>query len=493
MPAKTIAQLVSGTDGSITGDDQTLVTGIAYHSARVVRGNLFVAIDGFRSSGQDFVADAISRGAAVIAGQHAAAPARSGVAWVQTANARRFLALAANRFYDFPDRSVKLVGVTGTNGKTTTTFLIRSIIEAAGQRSGLVGTIRYFDGQEWLKAANTTPESLDIIALLARLRTMGIGYCVLEVSSHGIALERVHGLNFAVGVFTNLSQDHLDFHRTMDEYKQVKLRLFQGLSPKAWAVYNADDPTGNEVRAATRAQPLSFHLGAGPVSGTNDDETVRARIAGMTDRGLTLRLSVCGHEDTVATSLIGEHNAYNIVAAAGVAYALGFDLAVTKQGIQRLKSVPGRLERVENKARLSVFVDYAHSPDALEKLIGTARRLTANKVLVVFGCGGNRDKAKRPLMGRIASELADRVVVTSDNPRDEDPQQIIEDIKAGIQRANFEVEPNRYAAIKRTLTLASSHDIVLIAGKGHEDYQIVGQERRHFDDRETVLAVLGRP
>jgi UDP-N-acetylmuramoyl-L-alanyl-D-glutamate--2,6-diaminopimelate ligase len=469
-----------------------LITGIAYHSARVQRGDLFVAVEGFSSSGRDFISDAIARGATAIASQQPG-PARKGVAGVTTGRPRQFLASAARAFYDFPDRSVKLIGVTGTNGKTTTTYLVRSILEAAGQRSGLIGTIRHFDGQEWRKAENTTPESLDIIALLARLRTMGIVYCVLEVSSHGIALDRVHGLEFAVAVFTNLSQDHLDFHKSMDEYKQVKLRLFQGLTPKAWAVYNADDPVGAEVKAVTRARTLSYRLGPSRAATFDDAEAVSAVLAGMTGSGMTIRMDVGRHEDSYTTGLVGRHNVYNIMAAAGVGYALNLDRLAVKQGIQRLKSVPGRLERVDNRKRLQVFVDYAHSPDALEKLLKTARELTANRVLVVFGCGGNRDKAKRPLMGRVASELADTVIVTSDNPRDEDPLRIIEDVKAGICKSNFEVEPNRYAAIKRALFLAGSSDIVLIAGKGHEDYQVIGQERHHFDDRETVQAILGKP
>jgi UDP-N-acetylmuramoyl-L-alanyl-D-glutamate--2,6-diaminopimelate ligase len=491
-----LEELLKGLECETTGDLQTEITGITCDSRRVQPGNLFVAVDGFSVSGTTFVLDAVARGArAVVSSQPVDAPR---AVRIRTGNPRRLMALIANRFFDDPSRSVKLVGITGTNGKTTTAWLIRSILEAAGERSGMIGTIRHFDGQEWLKAANTTPESPDIVQMLSKMRSLGIGYCVAEVSSHALALERVTGLTFRVGVFTNLTQDHLDFHRTMEGYKQAKLGFFGMLGAQDWAVLDADDPAGAEFKAATRAQTLAFALDDAGSTG----QAVRVRNLKLSDKGTILDLDLPDSAVSINSSLVGRHNAYNLMAAAGAAWCLGIPGPAIADGIRRLRAVPGRLERVENRAGLSVFVDYAHSPDALANLIATARTLLGKpadpapaherKVIVVFGCGGNRDRGKRPKMGKIATELADRVIITSDNPRDEDPDAIIDEIVAGATRENFEIRPNRYDAIKRALFVASKGDIVLIAGKGHEDYQIIGKERRHFDDRTTVQAVLGK-
>jgi len=489
-----LADLLKDLECETTGDLQQEVTGIAYDSRKVRPGNLFVAVEGFAVSGTRFINEALDRGAGAIV---SAGPVSDpGVVQIRTRQPRHLLAIVANRFFDDPSSAVKLVGVTGTNGKTTVTWLIRSILEASGERSGLIGTIRHFDGQEWLKAANTTPESPDVVQMLSKMRSLGINYCVAEVSSHALALERVTGLNFRVGVFTNLTQDHLDFHKTMDEYKQAKLGFFRTLKPEAWAVYNADDPAGGEFRAATRAKTLGFGMEESAAVGQGT--VVSVRNLNLTDRTTAFELLLPHTRVNVMSSLAGRHNVYNIVAAAAACSCLGIPAAALVEGVRRLKVVPGRLERIDNKAGLTVYVDYAHSPDALANLIAAARTLleakgdTLHKVIVVFGCGGNRDKGKRPKMGKIASEMADRVIITSDNPRDEDPDAIINEIVAGVMKENYEVQVNRYDAIKRALFVAAKGDIVLIAGKGHEDYQIIGKERRHFDDRETVRAVLGR-
>jgi UDP-N-acetylmuramoyl-L-alanyl-D-glutamate--2,6-diaminopimelate ligase len=507
---KRLADLVAGTGADVLGDAQTMITGVAGHSGKIAPGGLFVAVEGFKTSGRNYVVDAVGRGAAAVATRDVSDRsdrADSGFpVLIRVDNPRRFLAQAVNRFYDFPARSVKLIGVVGTNGKTTTTYLIKAILEAAGERSGLVGTIRHYDGEQWIPAANTTPESPDLVRMLAKLRDRKIGYCVMEVSSHAIALERVADLEFAVGVFTNFTQDHLDFHGSMEEYKQVKLRFFRELKPEAWAVYNADDSAGAEFRGATRAQKVSYGMLSGDRLSVSrpcgDSGIVRAEITSLSDRATGFKLMVDGDGIDLTTTLIGRHNVYNIMAAAGVARCLGIDLPVVQQGIRQVKVLPGRMKRVENPQGLSVFIDYAHSPDALEHLIRAAREIqeapvsgsdtgSRHRVIVVFGCGGNRDKEKRPIMGRVATELADYVILTSDNPRDEDPIAIIDDIKTGIKKDTYEVEPDRYRAIGRALSLATNADIVLIAGKGHEDYQIVGRERRHFDDEETVTALLG--
>jgi UDP-N-acetylmuramoyl-L-alanyl-D-glutamate--2,6-diaminopimelate ligase len=496
---KRLADLLKDLDYEAVGDLQKEVTGVAYDSRRVQPGNLFVAVEGFAVSGTTFVHEAVDRGARAIVSVEAvqgSVVGAQGVVWVRTRQPRHLLAIVANRFFDDPSSAVKLVGVTGTNGKTTVTWLIRSMLEAAGERSGLIGTIRHFDGQEWVKAANTTPESPDIVQMLSKMRSLGIKHCVAEVSSHALALERVTGLSFQVGVFTNLTQDHLDFHKNMEEYKQAKLGLFRMLKPQDWAVCNADDPAGAEFKTATKAQTVGYRMDEPGVGGQGSG--VGVRNLKLTEKGTAFELVLPDTQVSILSSLVGRHNVYNIMAAAGACWCLGIPVQALAEGVRRLKVVPGRLERIDNKAGLTVFVDYAHSPDALANLIAAARTLlaakgdTEHKVIVVFGCGGNRDKGKRPKMGRIASDMADRVIITSDNPRDEDPDTIIEEIVAGVMKENYEVQPNRYDAIKRALFIASKGDIVLIAGKGHEDYQIIGKERRHFDDRETVRAVLGR-
>lgn len=502
MPGKALAELIAGLDCKVTGNANVRVTGIACHSQRVVPGGLFVAVDGLCTSGCAFVDEAVARGARVVVSARPIEHQQPAITYVLTEAPRRFLAEVANRFYDFPGRQVKIIGVSGTNGKTTVTWLIRKIIETTDKLCGLIGTIQHFDGKEWHKALHTTPESVDIVQMLARMRDSGVAYCAAEVSSHAIALERIAGLDFAVGVFTNLSQDHLDFHGTLEEYKKTKLRFFASLEPAARLVYNADDPVGAEVRAVSRAKAFSYGI-ASPAA-------IQARNITLSDRNSKFEIVL---EDTslpIVSCLIGEHNIYNSLAAAGAAYVLGIPFAKIQEGIRLLKNVPGRLERVENRKGLAVFVDYAHSPDALAKLIATARSLRAGekaggnnrqlpiveqraqaRIIVVFGCGGNRDKGKRPLMGQIATEQADWVIITSDNPRDEDPLAIISDIERGIARSNYEIVPDRYSAIKRALHIARRNDIVLIAGKGHEDYQIVGSTRQHFSDVEAVKAILG--
>lgn len=496
---KRLADLLKDLDYEAIGDLQKEVTGIAYDSRKVQPGNLFVAVEGFAVSGTSYVNEALDRGARAVASAGECPTGRTsptGPTFIRTRQPRHLLAIVANRFFDDPSSSVKLVGVTGTNGKTTVAWLIRSMLEAAGERSGLIGTIRHFDGQEWLKAVNTTPESPDIVQMLSKMRSLGIKHCVAEVSSHALALERVTGLSFQVGVFTNLTQDHLDFHKTMEEYKQAKLSLFRMLKPQGWAVYNADDPAGVEFKAATKARTLGYGMGEAGVGGQGSG--VGVRNLKLTDKSTIFELLLPDTQVSIMSNLVGRHNVYNIMAAGAACWCLGIPSQALAEGVRRLKVVPGRLERIDNKAGLTVFVDYAHSPDALANLIAAARTLlaakgdTEHKVIVVFGCGGNRDKGKRPKMGRIASDKADRVIITSDNPRDEDPDAIIDEILAGVMKENYEVQPNRYDAIKRALFIASKGDVVLIAGKGHEDYQIIGKERRHFDDREMVRVVLGR-
>jgi UDP-N-acetylmuramoyl-L-alanyl-D-glutamate--2,6-diaminopimelate ligase len=466
----------------IVGDKRINIAGIAYHSQKVKPNFLFVAIDGSKTSGSKFIDEALMKGAVVVASNQAKSINSPRATYVQVENPRIFFAQVSHKFYNYPAQRLNLIGITGTNGKTTSAYLAKSILDTAGKTSGLLGTIRHFDGENWLKAENTTPESLDIIQILAKLVQKGMKYCILEVSSHGLELNRVFGLRFQIGVFTNLTQDHLDFHKTLEAYKKVKLKLFAELDRNAFAVVNKDDAVADEINKITKA-PIIYY-------GLKNQAEITAKILNLAPNITNTMLNIEGKELRVDLRLIGSHNVYNLMAAAGVGLACQIPLNTIKAGIEKAKNIPGRLELVENNKGIVVFVDYAHSPDALKNLITTAREFSKKRVLILFGCGGNRDQSKRPIMGRIATELADQVVITSDNPRNEDPNKIIEDIKVGINKSNFEIIPDRYAAIKRILLMAKTGDTVLIAGKGHEDYQIIGDEKKHFDDRTIVKRFL---
>jgi UDP-N-acetylmuramoyl-L-alanyl-D-glutamate--2,6-diaminopimelate ligase len=486
------------------------ITGIAYHSKTVEPGNLFVAIEGFKTSGNRFIDEAIARGAVAIAiaaetaacatetvaSTETVACATEAVAGVASAKGvastptypgaifqiktdtpRRFLAEVSRRFYGYPDKNLTLVGITGTNGKTTTAYLIKSILEAAMRKTGLIGTIKHFDGKNWIKAENTTPESLDLTKLFTTMVKNKSSDCILEVSSHALTLDRVFGLDFKVAVFTNLTQDHLDFHKDLKEYGASKQLLFSNLKTASSAVLNRDDAFGATVK--TPAQKLFYSL--------ENKADITGRILDLGPDKIRLVVLFPEYELELISPLAGRHNAYNLVAAAGAAYALGVPPFAIQKGLRTMKSVPGRLERIAR----NVYIDYAHTPDALKNLLVTAREFTPGKVIVVFGCGGDRDKEKRPLMGKWATELAGFTIITSDNPRTEDPLEIIEAIRVGTTKSNYEIIADRYEAIQRALALAGPDDVVLIAGKGHEDYQIIGTEKRPFSDQAVVQKILG--
>jgi UDP-N-acetylmuramoyl-L-alanyl-D-glutamate--2,6-diaminopimelate ligase len=485
---KRIADLTKGVPCTIQGNSALEIKGLAYHSAAVRPGYLFVAIEGFKVSGQEFIDEAINRGAVAVATADVNSVHKSWVTVVQTRSPRRFLAQVANRFYDFPARKLSLVGITGTNGKTTTAFLIRSMARQTGIEPGFVGTIEYFDGGDTVKAGQTTPESLDFVQLLARLVERQVPLCIAEVSSHSLALDRVFDLDFKVGTFTNLTQDHLDFHRTLDAYREAKMRLFTALIPSAAAVTNFDDATGRDIPHQTRARVISY--------GTRPDiepvPAISGRVTGVRPDGLDCEVSIDARVWPVRLKLIGRHNLANLLAAFGTGKALGWSPEMMVAGAEALVAVPGRLEPVDVGQPYKVYVDFAHTPDALRRVISTVRESSTGRVIVVFGCGGDRDRGKRPLMGDAVAQLADVAIVTSDNPRGESPQAIIAEILRGMGSAPRVVEPDRKEAIRRALIEAQPGDAVIVAGKGHEDYQIIGTERRHFDDRETVRELLQR-
>jgi UDP-N-acetylmuramoyl-L-alanyl-D-glutamate--2,6-diaminopimelate ligase len=399
---------------------------------------------------------------------------------------RSALAAISRNFWSDPSRSLRLIGVTGTNGKTTTTHLLRAILAAAGERTGLIGTIEYRVGEEVRPATHTTPGSLELNGLLADMVGKGCTAAVMEVSSHALAMKRVEGIHFQAAVFTNLTQDHLDFHGSMDAYLQAKRILFETLDSRATAVTNLDDPYGSAVTAGTPARVLSY----GTVAGAD----LRATDITLGVRGSSFTMTAGTASGKVTSPLTGQFNVSNILAAAGAGLALGLPWDAIRAGIASVRSVRGRFEQIAAPAGWTAIVDYAHTPDALENTLKTIHSVKppgAGRVITVFGCGGNRDSGKRPIMGRIASTLSDLTIVTSDNPRGEDPGAIIAQIVAGVAAGReVRVEPDRRAAIRLALSAAAPDDVVLIAGKGHETCQIIGTARLHFDDREEVESFL---
>ena len=483
---KKLADLTKGVPCTIHGNAALEVKSIACHSGKVETGGLFVAIDGFRTSGADYIDEATNRGAVAVATSDISRVRKNWVTSIQTKTPRRFLAQVANRFYDFPTRKLGLVGVTGTNGKTTTTYFLRAMARQAGIEPGFVGTIEYWDGVEKKVAAQTTPESLDLVRLLARLVDRGVPLCIAEVSSHSLELDRVFDLDFKVAVFTNLTQDHLDFHRTLEAYREAKMKLFTGMIPGSAAVTNIDDAMGRDIPHRTRARVVTY--------GTRPDleqvPDIHGTIAGVRPDGMDCTLSVFGQATPVRLRLSGRYNLSNLMAAFGAGHGLGWPIEQMVAGAQALDAVPGRLEPIIAGQEYGVFVDYAHTPDALKRVLATVREFTTGRVIVVFGCGGDRDRGKRPLMGEAAAQSADVRIVTSDNPRSESPQAIIDEILKGMGAAERLVEPDREAAIRVAIRQARPGDTVVIAGKGHEDYQLIGPERRSFDDRKVARRLI---
>jgi len=410
------------------------------------------------------------------------------VTHIQVPDSRDALARLAAAFYSNPSKQLRMIGVTGTNGKTTTTYLIKHLLERAGQRTGLIGTVSYEIGERVLPASRTTPESLDLQSILAQCVEAGCANVVMEVSSHALELERVDGIGFRVAIFTNLTQDHLDFHRGMKEYFEAKARLFAGLrdgEPKSrTAIINVDDAYGQQLiaRFGRDLSIVTFGMGA--------RADLRASNFKIEPTGTSYQLDIKGKSFLVRLPLIGRFNIYNSLAALAAIQALGLDVRAAVLALARAPQVPGRLEAVPARRQFQVFVDYAHTDDALLNVIKTCRDLSPNRLIVVFGCGGNRDKSKRPLMGAAADQNADYSIITSDNPRKEDPAQIIRDIEAGFRTKRFESVLNRREAITRAIQLAQPRDIVLIAGKGHEKYQEFADRTIPFDDIEVAARAL---
>jgi UDP-N-acetylmuramoyl-L-alanyl-D-glutamate--2,6-diaminopimelate ligase len=507
------------------------ISAIAYDSRKVTPRSLFVAIHGEKTDGNLYVQDALQHAArAVVSEQITPADLPGDVAWLQVANARRALATTAANFYGRPAEALQLAGVTGTNGKTTTVFLIDSILRAAGKASGMFGTIRYRTPKKTEVAEHTTPESLDLQRFLAEVRDAGGTHAALEVSSHALALERVWGCPFAVAVFTNLTRDHLDYHKTMENYFAAKRKLFLGtggeLTPEAGASGLGSEgiagsarlgrPAGAGGAQETIGGGINPPLQSAPRVGVvNTDDAYGKQLVGLAQRTLTyglqngadittkkFGLSFSGLEFTAQTPagkleirspLVGRINVYNILAAVGAGIGLGITPEAIVEGIRSLDHVPGRFARIDEGQPFLVVVDYAHTDDALRNLIQTARDLLkGGRIITLFGCGGDRDRTKRPLMGEAAGSLSDFVVLTSDNPRSEDPLRIINDAVVGLQKANakYTVEADRERAIQIAMEEAREGDIVLLAGKGHETEQIIGEQHLQFDDHVVARKAL---
>ncbi|MBQ6272941.1 MAG: UDP-N-acetylmuramoyl-L-alanyl-D-glutamate--2,6-diaminopimelate ligase [Oscillospiraceae bacterium] len=465
---------------AMSADPETEISGVSYDSRRTQPGDLFVAVRGFESDGHRFIPKAVERGAAAVLCE---TPPEDGTPYVQTDDCRLGLALCSRNFFGNPAGEMTVIGITGTSGKTTSSYLLKHLLEAKmDAKVGLIGTNGNWIGDEFLHTEHTTPESYELHRLFRRMADAGCTHVVMEVSSHSLALERVAGITFDVAVYTNLSQDHLDFHKDMEDYAAAKRKLFSQ-SREAWL--NADDPWTPFMMEGASCPCRTFSTQSNAADLVAKDVRLSAsgvRFAAMSGGELAL----------TKLSIPGLFNVYNALGVMAVGLSLGIPLSECADAMSSAKGVKGRMELVPTDGDYAVLIDYAHKPDALEKALKTLRPVTQGRLMVLFGCGGDRDHGKRPIMGRIAAELADLCVVTSDNPRTEEPLAIIDDILAGMKNSSTAVQviPDREEAIAWVLDKARHGDVILLAGKGHEDYQVVGKEKRHMDEREIVAAVL---
>jgi UDP-N-acetylmuramoyl-L-alanyl-D-glutamate--2,6-diaminopimelate ligase len=484
----TVIKMFQTMYGKMVMTHDVKISGIQYDSRKVERENLFVAIKGSGADGHRYLSSAITNGAKVIVVEDDASIPdplcmHQGVVKIVVENSRKSLATIAANYYGHPAESMTMIGVTGTNGKTTTTFLIKQLLESDPKNKvGLIGTVEYAIGSEKLPATHTTPESLELHRLFAQMKQQQCTHVVMEVSSHALHQYRVFGIPFAAGVFTNLTQDHLDYHGTMEEYFTAKKMLFDSLNERSVAVINADSEYGARITGGTSARVLSY--------GITNAATMRAQNVTVSMKGCTFSIN----DRKITIGLVGMFNVYNFLAAYTVATGLGCD--VQQERMNNLLPAPGRFEQIHSPKGWTAIVDYAHTPDALENCLQAIRHSLAGehaaRIITVFGAGGDRDRTKRPLMGSVVERMSDLVIVTSDNPRTEDPQRIIEDILAGISdKSKVLVDADRAAGIRKGLSAARTGDVVLVAGKGHEDYQVLGTEKIHFSDKEEVQQFLG--
>ncbi|MCK8823678.1 UDP-N-acetylmuramoyl-L-alanyl-D-glutamate--2,6-diaminopimelate ligase [Fuchsiella alkaliacetigena] len=487
---KELSSLIADLDYQrLQGDLTVEITGIAYDSRKVEAGEIFVCIDGFTQDGHNYIEEAIENGAqALLVEREIEAP--NWIPIIKTADNRLALAVVSAEFYDHPSRKLKVVGVTGTNGKTTTTYLVNSILREAGYKSGLVGTIENQIGDRNLETERTTPEALDLQSLLAEMVEEGVTHVVMEVSSHALSLKRVNQIDFDIAIFTNITQDHLDFHDSLEEYLAAKRILFAELDDdeEKTAIINIDDPYAEDILKSSRPATLTYSI--------EKDANLKAREITISPTGVDFLAETANGELELDLNLTGLFNVYNTLAALGVGIALGIDSDDIKAGLEKVEGVAGRFEIINEGQDFGVIVDYAHTPDSLENILETAQDFVEGRIILVFGCGGDRDRTKRPLMGQIAMELADFSIITSDNPRSEDPQAIIDDIEVGIKeqgkiaKQDYLIIEERRQAIRQGIELAEAQDLVFIVGKGHETYQILKDKTIPFDDRQVAREAL---
>ncbi|MBI5182225.1 MAG: UDP-N-acetylmuramoyl-L-alanyl-D-glutamate--2,6-diaminopimelate ligase [Nitrospirae bacterium] len=478
----------------VNGGLEVQIGDIAYDSREVKRGSLFVAVKGFKTDGHRYIADAVKRGASAVVAEDAVNISKGDATIIIVPDTRNALALLSARFYGDPSRRLRMIGITGTNGKTTTSYLIKSIIEKAGKKAGLLGTISYIIGNEVMPAPHTTPESSDLQKHLSQILDTGAEYAVMEVSSHALELNRTANCEFDIGVFTNLTQDHLDFHKTMEDYFNAKLKLFTSLNnergkmAKKVGIINIDDPYSNRILSAMTVKAVTY--------GFSENADIRPAEINIDIGGIRFAAVTPKGNFPVESRLTGKYNILNMLASIAVGQSLGFDNSAIQEGISSLISVSGRFEKINEGQDFSVVVDYAHTEDALKRILEAIRVFAKGRVITVFGCGGDRDRGKRPKMGEAAVKLSEIVILTSDNPRSEDPHEIIKEIEEGIKRRRngrlqeYLIIPDRKEAIYRAIGMAEKDDIILLAGKGHEDYQIIGDKKLHFDDREIAREAI---
>jgi UDP-N-acetylmuramoyl-L-alanyl-D-glutamate--2,6-diaminopimelate ligase len=476
-----LSKILDGIDYEvIQGSDEVEISSIHYNSKKVTKNDVFFCIKGFAADGHNYAAAAQENGAAAVICE-TEIKADKDVTIIKVKDSRKAMALSAANYYDRPTDKLKLVGITGTNGKTTSTYMMKAILEEAGYKVGLIGTILNYVAGEKLHTERTTPESLELQRLFAYMVEKGVEYCIMEVSSHSLELDRVYGVPFKYGIFTNLTQDHLDFHKTFENYYNAKLKLFKNCST---SIVNIDDTYGTKVYKDSSNNKLTYAI--------ENSADFRAKDISMHSRGANYTLTHKQDEHDISIFIPGRYNIYNSLCAAAVCLSEGISADIVKKGLEKVQ-VPGRCELVAKEYNLGfdIIVDYAHSPDGLDNILRTAREFTKGRLISVFGCGGNRDKTKRPIMGEIGARLSDIAVITSDNPRDEEPMDIIKDILDGIPTDNYEVVENRKEAIKMAIDTARDGDVIVIAGKGHEDYQIFKNNTViHFDEREVVREIL---
>ncbi|MGM0436879.1 MAG: UDP-N-acetylmuramoyl-L-alanyl-D-glutamate--2,6-diaminopimelate ligase [Bacillota bacterium] len=478
-----LKKIVKNLDIEYTKGELNLeIDDISYDSRSINKNSLFIAIEGFETDGHKYIEDAISKGAKVIVIEKNLNNYLEEITYIKVKDSRKAMAYISAEFYENPQKELKLIGVTGTNGKTTTTKLIRSILERAGHKTGLIGTIGNYINKEEISTSRTTPNSLELNKFFNKMRKQGVEYVIMEVSSHAIDLKRVFNLDFEIAVFTNITQDHLDYHKTFDNYIKVKSKLFNQVKNNGYSIVNIDDDSADRIINSTNSKIIKYSL--------NQNSDFQAKNIDLNTSGVSFKIN--NFEEKIYLNITGKFNIYNALAAIAVASVLNIDYNTIKEGLEKIDGIPGRFELIKERQNFTVIVDYAHTADGMENVLKTIEDLLKNKVIIVFGCGGDRDKDKRPKMGKVAAEYGDYIFITTDNPRSERPESIIEDIEKGLlnNEGKYEIIVDRKDAINNAIKMAEKNDIVVIFGKGHETYQVFKDKTIHFDDREVAREAI---